>query len=132
MIRSAWIFAIIPLLSVGLPTHASLGQAVAAGTGTAAPPTHEEPAHEEPAQQEPTHEGCLRAVANAKVLAQALPPDDPSRAFAISHLHQALVEDGNGEYDDCLEQAEMAVDEVTERRHVLRPGEKLDGLGLRN
>ena len=35
------------------------------------------------------------------------------------------IEAGNGEFDDCLEMAARATDEIKERRHTLQPGEKL-------
>jgi len=79
--------------------------------------------------EEPTHEACLAEVAKARALAEALPAGDPSRIFALSDLRQALVEDGNGEFDDCVELAERATVEVIEHRHVLRPGETLDVSG---
>lgn len=79
--------------------------------------------------EEPTHKTCLEEVAKARALAEALPIGDPSRIFALSDLRQALVEDGNGEFDDCVELAERATIEVNEHRHVLRPGETLDVSG---
>jgi hypothetical protein len=78
-----------------------------------------------PASAEPTRENCEAAVEQAHALAAALPADDPSRYFAERDLHQAMVEAGNGEFDDCLEMAERATEEVREHRHVLRPGETL-------
>jgi hypothetical protein len=36
-----------------------------------------------------------------------------------------MVEAGNGEFDECLEAAARATDEIKERRHTLQPGEKL-------
>ena len=36
-----------------------------------------------------------------------------------------MVEAGNGEFDECLEAAARATEEVKERRHTLQPGEKL-------
>nr|WP_284263533.1 hypothetical protein [Bradyrhizobium iriomotense] len=78
-----------------------------------------------PASDEPTREDCNAAVAEARALAAALPSDHLSRYFAERHLHQALVEAGNGEFDECLDMAARASDEVRERRHELRPGEKL-------
>jgi hypothetical protein len=80
---------------------------------------------------EPTKEACDAAVAKARVLADTLPTSDLSRVFAESYLLQAVVEAGNGEFDDCIERAEEAVDEVKERRHVLPPGKTLKDLGLR-
>jgi len=82
-----------------------------------------------PASEEPTREDCNAAVAEARALAAALPPDHLSRYFAERHLHQALVEAGNGEFDECLDMAARASDEVRERRHELLPGEKLKVLG---
>jgi hypothetical protein len=64
-------------------------------------------------------------VEQTRALSAALPADDPSRYFAERDLHQAMVEAGNGEFDDCLEMDERATDEVREHRHVLRPGETL-------
>jgi len=92
---------------------------------TAAGPHYAEP------PGEPTMEACEAAVAEGRALADTLPTSDLSRVFAESYLHQAMVEAGNGEFDDCIERAEMAVDEVKERRHVLPPGKTLKNLGLR-
>ncbi|MBB4370543.1 hypothetical protein GGD63_003338 [Bradyrhizobium sp. cir1] len=78
-----------------------------------------------PASEEPTRDDCNAAVAEARALAAALPPDHLSRYFAERHLHQALVEAGNGEFDECLDMAARASVEVRERRHELRPGETL-------
>jgi len=82
-----------------------------------------------PASEEPTQEDCNVAVAEARALAAALPSDHLSRYFAERHLHQALVEAGNGEFDECVDMAARASDEVRERRHELLPGEKLKVLG---
>ncbi|APG11100.1 hypothetical protein M2175_004070 [Bradyrhizobium elkanii] len=82
-----------------------------------------------PVSDEPTREDCHAAVAEARALAAALPADHLSRYFAERHLHQALVEAGNGEFDECIDMAARASDEVRERRHELRPGEKLKVLG---
>lgn len=92
------------------------------GCGVAAPGTAS-------ASDELTREDCDSAVAEARALAASLPPDHLSRYFAERHLHQALVEAGNGEFDECLDMAARASDEVRERRHELRPGEKLRVLG---
>jgi hypothetical protein len=83
------------------------------------------PSSASPASVEPTREDCEAAVEQARALSAALPADDPSRYFAERDLHQAMVEAGNGEFDDCLEMAERATDEVREHRHVLCPGETL-------
>jgi hypothetical protein len=74
---------------------------------------------------EPTRTDCESAVEQARSLAAALPADDLSRYFAERDLHQAMVEAGNGEFDECLEAAVRATDEIKERRHTLQPGEKL-------
>jgi hypothetical protein len=74
---------------------------------------------------EPTKEGCEAAVEQTRALAAALPADDLSRYFAERDLHQATVEAGNGEFDECLEAAARATEEIKERRHTLQPGEKL-------
>jgi len=80
------------------------------------------------ASEEPTREACDAAVGEARVLAATLPADDGSRYFAERDLQQALVEAGNGEFDDCLEAAARAMDELRERRHRLQPGERLNVL----
>lgn len=77
------------------------------------------------ASDEPTQEDCNAAVAEARTLAAGLPPDHLSRYFAERHLHQALVEAGNGEFDECVDMAARASEEVRERRHELQPGEQL-------
>jgi hypothetical protein len=68
----------------------------------------------------------VAAVAAARELAERLPADDASRYFAERHLHQAMTEAGNGEFDDCLEWAEQATVEIKEHRHTLKPGETLN------
>jgi hypothetical protein len=77
------------------------------------------------ASAEPTREECQAAVEEARSLAMVLPTEDLSRRFAERHLLQAMVEAGNGEFDECLEYAERATEEVKEHRHVLQPGETL-------
>ncbi len=79
--------------------------------------------------EEPTQETCDAAVTEARAQAAALPADDVSRYFAERDIQQALVEAGNGEFDDCLEKAERAMLELRERPHSLRPGERLNILG---
>jgi hypothetical protein len=74
---------------------------------------------------EPTRENCVAAVEQARSLAAALPSGDISRYFAERDLHQAMVEAGNGEFDDCLDFAARATEEVHQLRHTLQPGEKL-------
>ena len=74
---------------------------------------------------EPTRESCEAAVEQTRALAAALPADDLSRYFAERDLHQAMIEAGNGEFDDCLDMTARATDEIKERRHTLQPGEKL-------
>jgi hypothetical protein len=77
------------------------------------------------ATTEPTKADCEAAVEQTRTLAAALAADDLSRYFAERDLHQAMVEAGNGEFDDCLELAARATEEIRERRHTLRPGERL-------
>jgi hypothetical protein len=77
------------------------------------------------ASAEPARQDCDAAVEQTRALAAALPADDPSRYFAERDLHQALVEAGNGEFDDCLDLAARATDEVKQHRHTLQPGERL-------
>jgi len=79
-------------------------------------------------QDEPTREDCVAAVDEARNSANALPAEHPSRYIAERHLHQSMVEAGNGEFDDCLYWAERAMLEVRELRHELTPGEKIEVL----
>jgi hypothetical protein len=80
------------------------------------------------AAEEPSREACTAAVEQARSIAAALPLEDASRYFAERDLHQALVEAGNGEFDECLEAVARATDELRERRHQLKPGERLNVL----
>ena len=79
----------------------------------------------DPPRGEPTLAECRSAVAQARVLAEALPADHLSRYFAERYLHQAMIEADNGEFDDCLEWVERALVEVKELPHTLRPGETI-------
>ena len=83
------------------------------------------PCSANPISVEPTRESCEAAVEQTRALAAALPADDLSRYFAERDLHQATIEAGNGEFDDCLDMTARATDEIKERRHTLQPGEKL-------
>jgi len=74
---------------------------------------------------EPTRETCDAAVAEARAQAATLPADDVSRYFAERDIQQAVVEAGNGEFDDCLERVASARLELRERHHSLQPGERL-------
>jgi len=78
-----------------------------------------------PVSAEPSKQDCDAAVEQARALAAALPADNLSRYLAERELHQALVEAGNGEFDECLEMAARAAEEAKERRHELPPGETL-------
>src|ERR1700730_19279096 len=78
-----------------------------------------------PAPAAPSAASCQTAVEAARSLTDTLPADDLSRRAAESDLVQAMVEAGNGEFDDCLEFAARATDEIKERRHTLQPGESL-------
>jgi hypothetical protein len=83
------------------------------------------PGRAEPASAEPTREQCEAEVAQARAQAAVLPADDLSRYFAERDLTQALVEAGNGEFDDCLDATARATEELRQRRHALPPGERL-------
>jgi hypothetical protein len=78
-----------------------------------------------PCRAEPNRQDCDAAVAQARALAAALPADNLSRYFAERDLQQATVEAGNGEFDECLDMAARAAEEVKERRHELPRGETL-------
>jgi hypothetical protein len=83
------------------------------------------PCSAEPASVGPGRQDCDGAVGQARAVAAALPAEDISRYFAERDLYQAMVEAGNGEFDECLELAARAADELRTRRHELPPGEKL-------
>jgi hypothetical protein len=83
------------------------------------------PCSANPISVEPTRESCETAVEQTRALAAALPADDLARYFAERDLHQAMIEAGNREFDDCLDMTARATDEIKERRHTLQPGEKL-------
>ena len=70
---------------------------------------------------EATQEDCSAAVDEARAVAVKLPADDVPRYYAERHLLQALVEAGNGEFDDCLVAAEHAKEELRGRYHTERP-----------
>lgn len=75
-----------------------------------------------PTLAEPTRASCEAAVAKSRALATSLlPPEEMSRKVAESYLMQALVEAGNGEFDDCLEYAARAAAEVKQHRHDASP-----------
>ena len=74
---------------------------------------------------DPGREACMAAVDQARTGASALPKGDLSRYFAERELQQALTEAGNGEFDDCLEWAARAMEEVRALHHHLAPGETL-------
>lgn len=78
--------------------------------------------------EEPTREACDAAVEASRAVAAALPADDGPRYFAERHLQQAVVEAGNGEFDECLEAVARADEELRERYHALAPGERLNVL----
>jgi hypothetical protein len=83
------------------------------------------PCSAETATAEPNREDCEAAVGQSRAVAATLPADDLSRYFAERDLHQAMIEAGNGEFDECMEFAARAADELRERRHELPPGETL-------
>lgn len=106
--------ALIAALTTGACLFGAGMPAAAAGPLVSAT---EAPAAEPSIGEEPTAETCRAAVAAARALAEALPAEDLSRRVAESHLVQAIVEAGNGEFDDCLDMARHATIEVRERRH---------------
>ena len=66
---------------------------------------------------EPSGADCLAAVESARNLAATLPADDGSRHFAERYLDQALMEAGGGEFDECMEYAARATEEVQKLYH---------------
>lgn len=68
---------------------------------------------------------CAAALAVARAKAAKLPEFHVSRYFAERLLVDAEMEGGNREYDECVEGAQKAMLEISERRHVLAPGERL-------
>ena len=68
------------------------------------------PCRADPDSAEPTKANCEAAVEQTRSLAAALPADDLSRYFAERDLHQAMVEAGNGEFDECLEATARATE----------------------
>lgn len=74
---------------------------------------------------EPTSAECTAEVERARILAETLPAGDLSRRFAERYVLQALTEAGNREFDDCLEWAARARQEVEGHFHKLQPGEEL-------
>jgi hypothetical protein len=109
--------ALIATLTMGMG-YIGAGTPVAAAT----PPATATPDAGAPTAEEPTAETCRAAVASARALADALPAEDLTRRVAESHLVQAMVEAGNGEFDDCLDMARHATVEIRERRHRSVPG----------
>src|SRR4051812_12198173 len=80
-------------------------------------------AHARAEEAEPTLEECTKAVTEAHDMASRLSAKSLSRYFAERYLHSAKTEAGNGEFDECVEYAARAVDEIEHRRHWLAPGE---------
>jgi hypothetical protein len=103
----AWMRGMVPMIvGVGLAT---------AGFATAA--------HALAEDSEPSLEACTKAVAEAGEMASRLSPKSLSRYFAERFLLSAKAEAGNGEFDECLDYAAQAVEEVEHRRHWLARGE---------
>jgi len=73
--------------------------------------------------EEPTLADCTRALEEGWGRTKQLPSRSLSRYFAERFMQSAETEAGNGEYDDCVEYSEKAVDEVENRWHRLAPGE---------
>jgi hypothetical protein len=81
---------------------------------------------EEKTPGEPGRDECIAAVERVRKAMVILPPGSMARRFAESDAHQALVEAGNGEFDDCLEFAERAETEVRSPRHDLTAGDPVE------
>lgn len=75
---------------------------------------------------EPTAESCDAAVSTARALIDTRPPGTISRYFAERYVGQAVAEGGNREFDDCVEWAEKAAEEIRHPSHALKPGETLN------
>jgi hypothetical protein len=73
--------------------------------------------------REPGLQECTKALQDGWDKARTLSAKSLSRHFAERFLQSAEAEAGNGEYDECLEYAEKASDEIDNRRHWLAPGE---------
>jgi len=73
---------------------------------------------------EPTLHECTEALRDGRDKLAKLSTKSLSRYFAERFLLSAEAEAGNGEYDECLEYVEKAVDEIDNRWHWLAPGEK--------
>lgn len=74
-------------------------------------------------EAEPSREDCTKALQRGHELASRLSPKSLSRYFALRYLQSAEAEAGNGEFDECVEFATKAVDEIENRSHWLAPGE---------
>lgn len=119
--------AIIAFATLAVAGLAAVKWPREAGDMTASPPVVSPPvvdagpaavtAPSPPDDGEPSKEECLAAIDETRALAGALPADHPSRYVAERYLRQSLAEAGNGEYDDCIEWAGRATEEVRERRH---------------
>lgn len=77
----------------------------------------------EHAHEEPTMADCTKALEEGWSKAKQLSSKSLSRYFAERFLLSGEAEAGNGEYDECVEYAEKAVDEVENRWRWLAPGE---------
>ena len=75
------------------------------------------------ANEEPTMADCTKALEEGWGKVKQLSSKSLSRHFAERFLKSAEAEAGNGEYDECVEYAEKALDEVENRWHWLAPGE---------
>lgn len=69
------------------------------------------------AAAEPDEAACRDALGTARKLLEPVPPGVGTRRFAERYLEQALVENGNGEYDDCVEYAGLAIEEIRLNAH---------------
>lgn len=65
----------------------------------------------------PTQADCHAALARARTAIKVLAPGTMSRRFADFDLVQAAAEAGNGEFDDCVDYADNALNEAHHPQH---------------
>lgn len=70
---------------------------------------------------EPESKSCKAALARAHDAVATLAPGSEARKFADFDLVQAKAEAGNGEFDDCMDYAASALDEVRHPHHLQTP-----------
>jgi hypothetical protein len=73
----------------------------------------------------PTVDQCKATLHVARAKIEALPVDHISRHFAESRLNAAEAEASAADFDDCVEEAWKAINEIKHRWHSLEPGQRL-------